>query len=107
MDTGGALIFPETSFDMSETTGLREWVDELKTFGAEGSPEGKPVWGLKEAQFTEVYEALTPAVTTSSEGVPLLDALRTLNLTSDYPIRIHSTAQTLARPERAGSHTPP
>lgn len=93
MDAEGSLIFPETSFDMTQTKELGEWIDELKAYGAQGSPEGKPVWGLKKAQFTEIYEALTPAVTAEVKGHSLSDALSLLHLPDAYPVRMHSTAQ--------------
>lgn len=93
MDAEGALIFPETTYDMSQTGALGEWIAELKAFGALGSPEGKPVWGLPEAQFTGIYEALTPAVEASVKGEPLLDVLQKLGLPDQYPLRLHTTAQ--------------
>lgn len=104
MDAEGALIFPETSYDMSQAEAFGEWIAELKAFGAQGSPEGKPVWGLKETEFTEIYEALTPAVDAAVKSEPLLDALRHLALPDEYPLRMHTTARTWL--ERAAQDHP-
>lgn len=93
MDREGTLHFPEKSFTMSEGAKLADWVEELKTFGAQGSPDGKPVWGLSEAQFTAVYDELSKPIENSLEGQELPDALQNLQLPADYPVRLHETAE--------------
>ncbi len=94
MDLDGTLHFPDDkSFKMSESAKLAEWVDDLKTYGAQGSPEGKPVWGLSEAQFTEVYDALSTPIAAEVAGLELPDVFQNLKLPTDYPLKLHETAE--------------
>lgn len=94
LDVDGSLIFPDREFAMSETDELGEWINELKVYGAQGSPEGKPVWGLENEQFTGVYDALSAPVTARIEGEPFESALRAMELPDEYPLRLHTSAVT-------------
>jgi hypothetical protein len=76
---------------------LKEWLATLTTYGAQGSPQGQPLWGLNEAQFTSIYEALSQPVEKELEGLTLADALRELPLPAQYPVRnLNSADQWLA-----------
>src|SRR5262245_20949115 len=46
LDRKGQVIFPERTFTSSDTSKLSEWLDELKVYGAQGSPAGQSAWGL-------------------------------------------------------------
>lgn len=94
MDLDGTLHFPDDkSFTMSESAKLAEWVNDLKTYGAQGSPAGKPVWGLSEPQFTAVYDALSTPITAEVAGLELPDVFQNLKLPADYPLKLHETAE--------------
>lgn len=97
MDLDGTLHFPDKTYTMSETRQLGEWVDELKTYGAQGAPDGKPAWGLSEAQFTAVYDALSTPIDAELAGIELPDAFQALKLPVDYPLRLQTTAEELLR----------
>ena len=92
LDGRGTLKFPDRSFTLRQTTELKEWTDELKLYGAQGAPEGKPLWGLTYDQFNKVFESLSLPVANKIQGLSLEDALRQLQLPADMPIRYHSTA---------------
>lgn len=93
MDLNGTLHFPEKSFTMTESKKLADWVDDLKTYGAQGSPDGKPVWGLSEAQFTAVYDALSTPIAAQVGGLELPDVFQALRLPADYPLKLQETAE--------------
>ena len=93
MDLDGTLHFPDKSFTMSETRQLGEWVDELKTYGAQGAPDGKPAWGLSEPQFTAVYDALSTSIDADLAGLDLPDVFQALKLPVDYPLKLQTTAE--------------
>ena len=94
MDLDGTLHFPDNkSFKLSEANKLATWVHELKTYGAQGSPAGKPVWGLSEPQFTAVYEALSTPIQAEVAGLELPDVFQNLKLPADYPLKLHATAE--------------
>jgi hypothetical protein len=95
MDLDGKLSFPGRSFSASESGKLSEWVNELKTYGALGAPTGKPVWGLSEEQFDKLYKALSAPVAGEVEDLDLKAAISGLGLPAAYPVRFHSSAETL------------
>jgi hypothetical protein len=92
IDAQGQLKFPDRSFSLREQTQLKEWIDELKLYGAQGAPEGKPLWGLTNAQFSKVFESLSTPVEGKLRGQRLDAALAQLGLPEDLPVRYHSTA---------------
>lgn len=87
----GRLEFADRTYTPTDLRKLEEWIRELKTYGAQGAPEGQPLWGLNEAQFTQVYQSLSTAVETELEGLSLNEALTKLPLPAAYPLRIHSS----------------
>ncbi len=93
LDLDGKLSFPEKSFTLTKTKELSEWVDELKTYGAQGSPDGKPVWGLKQADFEDLFQTLAGATAGDTEGLGLTTAIAALNLPDAYPITFHTSVK--------------
>ena len=89
---GGKLAFPDRSFTLSQSTQLKEWIDELKLYGAQGAPEGKPLWGLTADQFGLAFQSLSTPTIKGVEKLSLHEALRALPVPTDMPIRLHSTA---------------
>lgn len=92
LDAQGQLKFPDRSFSVREQAQLKEWIDELKLYGAQGAPQGKPLWGLTNAQFSKVFESLSRPVEAEVRGRRLDAALELLDLPADLPIRYHSSA---------------
>lgn len=93
MDLDGSVHFPGRKFGLSEGAQLDEWLDELETYGAQGSPAGQPLWGLSEAQFDRVFAALGQPVTTDVTGLALQPAIEALDLPEAFPVRWHSSAK--------------
>lgn len=94
LDDGGAIRFPGAkTFTLSDTKALADWIGELQTYGAQGSPDGQPVWGLTDQQFEKVFTALSPAVAADVEGLEFEPAIKALGLPDDYPFRLHDAAR--------------
>lgn len=81
------------AFGPGDTAKLAEWIDELRTYGPQGSPEGQPLWGLSQPQFTQLSRALTPPVEKEVEGEPLESALGQIGLPAEHPVRFSTAAR--------------
>ncbi len=77
MSRDGTLSFPDKKFKPADLRLLREWVEELKTYGAQGAPSGQPAWGLSKSQFESLNRQLSaPAkFKTSIAEFSLLEAI--------------------------------
>ena len=95
LDRSGKISFPGRSFDASDGPKLREWINELKTYGAQGTPEGQPMWGLSKEQFAKLYDSLQKPVDAELLDLPLTEAIPKLPLPKPYPVRVSQAATTL------------
>lgn len=95
LDRAGRINFPGRAFELSDGVKLREWLTELKTYGAQGTPEGQPMWGLTKAQFTRVYDSLLKPVEVSVLDMPVAKAIASLPLPMQYPVRFSPAAESL------------
>ncbi len=93
LDRSGQIVLPDRTFRRSDAAKLAEWIRELKTFGAKGSPEGKQLWGLDKVQFSSLYSALGAMLAADLEGLDLETALAKMQLPARYPLRITTTAR--------------
>lgn len=98
----GRLEFLDRTFAPNDVRKLEEWIRELQTYGAQGAPEGQPLWGLSEAQFTAVFEALSVAVEQEVEGKTLREALALLPLPESHRLMMHSSADAWLAEHPAG-----
>ena len=51
LERNGMLVFPGRKFARSESAGFEEWLRELQTYGAQGSPTGKRSGGSAASSF--------------------------------------------------------
>lgn len=93
MTRTGTLEFPERSFSRNDVAALKEWLAELRTYGVQGSPKGKPLWGLSKTQFEDVFSALSVPVKADLANRTLPSAIATLNLPPRFPIRWSTAAE--------------
>lgn len=93
LERSGKIAFPAKTFALSDAPKLKEWLDELKTYGAQGSPNGRPLWGLTEKQFKVTYDVLTAVQKTSVAGKDLPDAVAALELPQNLSVRWSTDAQ--------------
>lgn len=87
LDRSGNLIFSDRKFSKSQSKKVAEWLRELKTFGAQGSPEGKPVWGLAQTQFEELFAGLSTPIEADLTGMSLEECVQALPAPEKYPYR--------------------
>lgn len=92
LDRAGKITFPDCSFTMSDGAKLKEWIDSLRTYGAQGSPEGQPLWGLTKDQFARVYDSLGKVADASVIGLPIREAVLKLPLPEQYPLKWSQSA---------------
>lgn len=83
----GELIFPKRSFSQNQVDQLVEWLRELESFGAQGSPEEKPIWGLSQTQFEAIFEALAKPLEADLSGKTLDECLTAIPAPEKYPYR--------------------
>ena len=86
MDRAGKLTFADQVFQPGDRNRIKSWVEDLQKYGAQGSPLGKPLWGLNEEQFSAVYASLLEVTTNDLRDMPLEKAIRNLPLPFEYPL---------------------
>lgn len=96
MDREGKVTFPHNrTFTLAQTEQLRKWLNELKLFGAQGDPDGKPLWGLSEGQFEGLIKQIGGTVTEELRGLDLKSAVGKLPLPAALPLQFHAEAESL------------
>ncbi|MDA1015011.1 MAG: hypothetical protein O3A00_11245 [Planctomycetota bacterium] len=104
IDTTGRIIFPKNQvFTLADGAKLGVWLEELKTYGEQGSPKGQPVWGLTKTQFETVYNALSGTVDSEVTGLRLDAALMKLQLPTKHPSKMTEQAVAWLKTEYADS----
>jgi hypothetical protein len=93
LDKTGRLVFADRAFAPGESRRLSEWIEELKTYGAQGAPEGQRLWGLSEKQFTSVMESLSKPLAIETQDVPLREVLAGFQFAERHPLRWTSQAE--------------
>ena len=93
LERDGSLVFPGHKFAKSDSTSFEEWLRELKTYGAQGNPTGKALWGLNQDQFEAMDAALTTPVEQEVAGLAVDEAIRALQLPAKYPFRLSIAAE--------------
>jgi hypothetical protein len=93
LERDGSLVFPGHKFARSESAAFEEWLRELKTYGAQGNPTGKALWGLSKDQFDAMFAALSAPVEQEVAGLAFDEAIHTLHLPAKYPFRLSIAAE--------------
>lgn len=93
MDRSGKLTFADRVFEPGDRAKIKAWVADLQTYGAQGTPDGRPLWGLNEEQFTAVYNSLMEVTTDDLRDQPLEQAVNSLPLPADYPLHWSPSAR--------------
>ena len=95
LDRNGTIIFPDRKFSRSDVGALSEWVEELQTYGAQGAPEGQPIWGMKQVEFDQLLAQMVHPVEQPTAGLSLTEAIRALELPQAYPLRFSAATREL------------
>ncbi len=93
LETDGRITFKKRSFTQNDIGKLSEWIRDLKTFGAQGSPSGQPAFGLNKRQFNRVYSALSKPVTHDLHGLKLDGTLEMIDPGINHPYRFSVDAE--------------
>ena len=93
LDRKGEIHFPGHQFARKDLGKLKEWLNELKLYGAQGSPDSKPVWGLSTEQFKTVFAALAEPAPVNVQGLTLKAAIKKLDFPETLPVRFSIDAE--------------
>ncbi len=85
IEANGRLIFDGHKFNPGESEKLIDWLDEIRKYGAQGSPGGKQLWGLNEKQFNAVFKSLSVPLAQNIKGKTFTDSLKAFELPSSVP----------------------
>lgn len=97
LDRNGRILCNDRAFTLAEADKLAEWIRELKTYGAQGAPQGKPLFGLDDRQFAGVMKELSVPVTVDADGMTLEAVLAKLPLPKKHPLRMTPEAERAVR----------
>lgn len=75
LDSRGRVHFGSKVFRASDEANLKAWIDGLKKYGVQGSPSGKPLWGLTAKQFDQAFIPLAKTMPTEVAGMTIQDAI--------------------------------
>lgn len=93
LSRSGQLVVGEKSFEITDKVKVQEWLDELKLYGAQGAPAGKPLWGLNAEQFLIVNEQMSQVLTIDSRQKTIGDFLAELRDQAHLPVRVPTATQ--------------
>lgn len=99
LDRQGQIVLPDRTFSRAQSANLAKYLDDLKKFGQQGNPEGKPLWGLNADQFAAFYKVFSEKVEKSAKDQSLSDAMQDLDLPKDYPVRMSPEAEAWLKSE--------
>lgn len=97
IDSQGRLILPDQIFTENDSDKLTHWIDDLRTYGAQGDPHGRPVWGLTKEQFGVIYAALKRPLTSEPKDMELTKAVALFELPKDQPLKFSPEAARLLK----------
>ncbi len=69
LDSRGTLNLPGGRFQQGDRSKLRQWVEELKTWGPQGAPQGQPAYGLNAEQLSTLLKDLSQPVVVSTSSL--------------------------------------
>jgi hypothetical protein len=92
LEKDGSVTFSDRRFTTADGAKIRDWINGLKAYGAQGSPHGKAMWGLSKSQFEPLFGALSVVLKTDPQSGPLNKALDLFTVRSKYPFRFSADA---------------
>ncbi|MCA9050682.1 MAG: hypothetical protein KDA89_18215 [Planctomycetaceae bacterium] len=93
LNRDGSVSFGNERFVLTDPEPLQLWLNKLEQFGADGPPDEHPRWGLDEDQFRQVLKLLSTPVEQPVELRSADEAVRTLDLPAELPVRFTDAAR--------------
>ena len=94
LDSKGRLIIENKKFTLTEIEEFKNWMADIKLFGAQGNPNTQPVWGLSKLQYDDVYMLLSKPVQKPVKDQLILDALSEWENLPEHPLSFTKDAKT-------------
>lgn len=87
LDRTGTIEFRgNQKFKTTDTAKLKKWLDSLQKYGAQGAPDGKPMWGLNSEQFASVYNSMSHELRDEIYEFDILTAIAALDPPQEHPV---------------------
>ncbi|WP_437200812.1 hypothetical protein [Planctomicrobium sp. SH664] len=93
IERSGILTFPSRTFTPDQGPQLAGWLQELKTYGAQGSPAGQARWGLNDAQLKDLLQSLAQPVTHKLQGKSLAEGIELIPLPPQTQVTFHTSSE--------------
>ncbi len=103
LDRTGRIHFGRQTFTLTDIERLRKWIDDLKTWGKDGNPVGKPMWGLTSEAFGRVFDALAKPANVETRDRPLEETIRDLSPSAEFPMEWTEPAKRIAAEAAPGA----
>lgn len=87
------LQVPGGRFKLTDRGKLSAWLEELKTYGPQGSPEGEPLYGLNAEQFDKLMEDLGQTILFNTKGIERKVALERITSKLQHTTRFSPRAK--------------
>lgn len=92
LESNGSLSVPGRRFTADREQAIGDWLLELKSYGAQGRPDGKPSYGLSKIQFDELFRMLEQPVQRSTLSLPFDEALTVVSVNRNLSMRLAAEA---------------
>lgn len=92
LEPNGTLVVPGRRFTADRDQAIADWLIELRTYGAQGRPEGKPSYGLSKIQFDELFRMLESPIAKPTSQLPFDEALAAVSGRRDLAMRLTAEA---------------
>ncbi|MFN0051638.1 MAG: hypothetical protein ACKV0T_05570 [Planctomycetales bacterium] len=106
LEPNGKLTLDNRVFSESDVEKLAAWLEELRNFGAQGSPEGQPAWGLDRQQFGELHAVLSQPLAADAEDQGFTNALKQFRLPEEFPLKLTDDAARMLQESRVPLKSP-
>jgi hypothetical protein len=103
IDQKGRLVLPDQVFALEDSSKVTAWIKDLRMYGAQGSPNGKPVWGLTKEQFAVIHAILKRPLQSETKDIPVAKAVASFEIPKEHPIAYTTAASRLLRERGDGA----
>lgn len=94
LDPLGRLVMPDgKTYTLRRADKLVDWLRELERYGAQGAPREDATFGLDKPQLDRVAAALAAPVQSDLTERTIAEAIETLRLPAELPVRIDARAR--------------